>query len=81
MLVFSAWAPEETELPRQDLSAFANVPSDQWLTGTVASIAPFGFFVTLSAGGDTATGLVHNSEVGDRLIGARGGAGSSRPYL
>jgi len=54
----------------QDFSAFAGVPSDQWLTGTVARIAPFGLFVTVAPpeGGDTADGLVHITQIRDGFV-------------
>jgi len=54
----------------QDFSAFVDVPSDQWLTGTVARIAPFGFFVTVAPpeGGDAADGLVHITQIRDGFV-------------
>merc|ERR1712046_550655 len=41
--------------PPSDLSAFEGISSDQWLTGTVARVAGFGAFVTVTAPDSDAT--------------------------
>jgi len=53
-----------------DYSGFMDVSPDQWLTGVVASIAPFGIFVTVTppGGGATADGLVHITAIRDGFV-------------
>jgi len=58
-------APRE----KADLTAFTDVAYDTWLTGTVKSITPFGFFVRVEApNGNPAQGLVHCSEIRDGYV-------------
>ena len=52
-----------------DLSAFENVEPDTWLKGTVARLAPFGAFVTVtSPDGASADGLVHITQIRDGFV-------------
>jgi predicted RNA-binding protein with RPS1 domain len=69
---------ERREKPRgrsdepQDLSEFADLSPDTWLTGTVTSLHNFGIFMEVlppnTDGGQTGTGLVHISEVADGFV-------------
>merc|ERR1712098_158243 len=67
-LSMKAESAEKVSFP--DLSAFQGLPSDQWFSGRVVNIAPFGAFVEVTApeGGGVAIGLVHISEVKDGLV-------------
>merc|ERR1719331_2740016 len=53
-----------------DLTPFESVDPDQWLTGRVDNIMPFGAFVTVSLpdGGASASGLVHVSQIKDGFV-------------
>mmetsp|Transcript_84148 Transcript_84148/g.195665 ORF Transcript_84148/g.195665 Transcript_84148/m.195665 type:complete len:336 (+) Transcript_84148:1-1008(+) len=52
-----------------DLSDFASIGSDVWLTGKVARTAPLGALVTVTAeNGSTAEGFVHIAEISDRFV-------------
>merc|ERR1719215_26807 len=53
-----------------DLTPFESVDPDQWLTGRVDNIVPFGAFVTVSLpdGGASASGLVHVSQIKDGFV-------------
>mmetsp|Transcript_58336 Transcript_58336/g.176361 ORF Transcript_58336/g.176361 Transcript_58336/m.176361 type:complete len:532 (+) Transcript_58336:42-1637(+) len=53
-----------------DLSAFQGVSPDEWQTGTVGNIAPFGAFVTVTLpnGGPSADGLVHIAQIRDGFV-------------
>jgi len=53
-----------------DYSGFMDVSPDTFLTGVVASIAPFGIFVTVTppGGGATADGLVHITAIRDGFV-------------
>merc|ERR1711953_1140984 len=65
---FGSGAP--TARPPADLSAFEGISSDQWLTGTVARVAGFGAFVTVTTpdGEATADGLVHITQIKDGFV-------------
>jgi len=65
---FGGGAP--TARPPADLSAFEGISPDQWLTGTVARVAAFGAFVTVTApaGDATADGLVHITQIKDGFV-------------
>eukprot|EP00929_Paragymnodinium_shiwhaense_P088893 TRINITY_DN4919_c0_g1_i4.p1 TRINITY_DN4919_c0_g1~~TRINITY_DN4919_c0_g1_i4.p1 ORF type:complete len:1039 (+),score=295.04 TRINITY_DN4919_c0_g1_i4:134-3118(+) len=60
--------------PRQrgpkDLSGFVGVPTDQWFTGTVTGIQPFGFFVEVPppSGGSPQTGVVHVTQIREGYV-------------
>uniref|UniRef100_A0A7S4VEX4 S1 motif domain-containing protein n=1 Tax=Alexandrium monilatum TaxID=311494 RepID=A0A7S4VEX4_9DINO len=59
---------DDTEAP-PDLSAFTGISPDQWLTGKVLRIAPFGAFVGLTAeDGTAADGLVHRAQIKDGFV-------------
>lgn len=52
--------------PRADLSLFKDIPSSQWISGTVASVTDFGAFVSIappSGEAGTAQGLVYRTEL------------------
>ena len=51
-----------------DLSAFEGVSQDEWLTGKVARLAPFGAFVTVTANDVSADGLVHITQIRDGFV-------------
>ena len=51
-----------------DLSAFEAISSDEWLTGKVARLAPFGAFVTVTANDASADGLVHITQIRDGFV-------------
>jgi len=53
-----------------DYTPFLDVADTEWLTGTVASIAPFGVFVTVTPpnGGDPVDGLVHIAQIRDGFV-------------
>jgi len=54
---------------RADMSEFQDVSPDEWLTGKVVSILPFGCFVEIkSAKGNLAQGLVHVSRMTDGYV-------------
>ena len=55
-------------LVERDLRPFQSVPAEQWLTGVVKRIAPFGAFVTVSLDGASADGLVYLSELSHRHV-------------
>lgn len=54
----------------KDFSAFESISPDEWLTGRVSSIAPFGLFVTVTPpnGGSEADGLVHITAIRDGFV-------------
>jgi len=55
--------------PADDLTPFADLPSDEWFKGVVARTAPFGAFVTVTLeGGEQADGLVHVSKIKDGFV-------------
>jgi len=53
-----------------DVSAFAELPTTQWLKGTVVRHAPFGLFVTVKhpETGAEADGLVHITQISDGFV-------------
>merc|ERR1719468_1157003 len=53
-----------------DLTAFESVGPDEWLSGRVDNVMPFGAFVTVTLpdSSDTATGLVHISQLQDGFV-------------
>lgn len=52
-----------------DLGPFAELSPDDWVTGRVEGIRPFGCFVAVTLeGGQTANGLVHVSQVRDGFV-------------
>ena len=55
-----------------DLTAFAEVSSDEWMTGKVARLAPFGAFVTVTANDVSADGLVHITQIRDGFVESAG---------
>merc|ERR1712122_238267 len=53
-----------------DVSAFESISPEVWLKGTVANIAQFGAFVTVTTedGSASAEGLVHITQIRDGFI-------------
>ncbi|CAE8671400.1 unnamed protein product [Polarella glacialis] len=51
-----------------DLGPFQNVDSGTWLTGTVARVASFGAFVSVTHEGSTADGMVHITQIKDGYV-------------
>eukprot|EP00435_Cladocopium_sp_Y103_P021449 s3910_g5.t1 len=51
-----------------DLTPFENVAPDTWVNGKVARLAPFGAFVTVTAEGKSADGLVHITQIRDGFV-------------
>ncbi|CAL1167631.1 unnamed protein product [Cladocopium goreaui] len=53
-----------------DLSGFEHIKADQWLTGKVIRLLPFGAFVQVAppSGGKAAQGLLHIREIRDGFI-------------
>lgn len=53
-----------------DVSAFEGISDSEWLTGKVANIMNFGAFVTVEppAGGKSADGLVHITQIKDSFV-------------
>mmetsp|Transcript_71009 Transcript_71009/g.161303 ORF Transcript_71009/g.161303 Transcript_71009/m.161303 type:complete len:206 (+) Transcript_71009:1-618(+) len=55
--------------PPADLTPFTSIAQDEWLTGKVEGIVPFGCFVTVTLpDGPTASGLVHISAIRDGFV-------------
>jgi len=54
----------------EDLGPFAALDRNEWLSGTVDNVVPFGAFVTvkLPDGSGTARGLVHISQMSDSFV-------------
>jgi len=51
-----------------DLTPFESLSPDEWITGKVARIAPFGIFVTATNGEASADGLVHITQIRDGFV-------------
>lgn len=51
-----------------DLTPFESISSDTWVNGKVARLAPFGAFVTVTAEGKSADGLVHITQIRDGFV-------------
>jgi len=51
--------------PPRDVAPFKDIPEDQWLTGTIKNVKPFGAFVsvTLPDSKASASGLIHISQI------------------
>jgi len=60
-------APADDSDTADDLAAFQDVPADEWLTGTVSRIEPYGAFVTVerSPGGPACAGLVRIEDMSE----------------
>eukprot|EP00435_Cladocopium_sp_Y103_P016527 s3910_g4.t1 len=51
-----------------DLTPFESISPDTWVNGKVARLAPFGAFVTVTAEGKSADGLVHITQIRDGFV-------------
>mmetsp|Transcript_3052 Transcript_3052/g.5329 ORF Transcript_3052/g.5329 Transcript_3052/m.5329 type:complete len:451 (+) Transcript_3052:42-1394(+) len=51
-----------------DLTPFESIAPDTWVNGKVARLAPFGAFVTVTAEGKSADGLVHITQIRDGFV-------------
>jgi len=65
----SAMNPAKRQSTSIDLAPFVRTSSEDWFEGTVASLRPFGAFVTVELrSGDKADGLVHISQLSDGFV-------------